>query len=524
MLKHASLAHQRRSKVLLIFLASMLVIGFNVYEANAESTEQRSLADIRSFADILAIALANDGSVKLSDIQVEEAISGVQRIEVALRPQFVVSGDYRLENIANNSMGRQFATIEQEMNGEAIQIRLMNLDDQVRTSSGSFTIVQQLGTNTQLRTALQKADIGEELSVLQHEKAVAQLALKVQSNYHNMRKAYHGVELARLALNSAKRDLEIVEHKQSIGAATMLDILQERNALLEADNRLSSAEAGLNVAVLGILQAIGLDRSYLTNFHEFVEQLMANEKYIPVQWAVDYEAARDYALMNRLEIQMLAIQREMAKIDYQGHLDDRDWKVSLTGRYVADDVVFDGTLDSNRLFRGTVATTSTRWPVDLPGNLGPNGSDTNPWQVGVSVNYSFGPGGNKKHEGNRLRLAIEKADIQYSSAKDGITMEVYANHQQLEQAWRSYKLALQGQEQAEETSKNLESMYKLGSITEKELLAAQLMVAQARNQVEGAALDYAALKSQLASVLGVNSSFLVKTMTSEINWNEIDLR
>ena len=62
------------------------------------------LADIRSLEDILKVAVANNHSVKIAEISIEEALAGGREVEAALRPQLNLAGQYVRENVANNPL------------------------------------------------------------------------------------------------------------------------------------------------------------------------------------------------------------------------------------------------------------------------------------------------------------------------------------------------------------------------------------------------------------------------------------
>lgn len=490
--------------------------------AHGEEREVLNLEGVYTLGDLLAIAILYDSNAKLMEIQVREASIGLESLDAALRPQFIFSGEYAMENVANHPLARQFISIEIEFDGEIYRIELFEPDELVQTTLVSMTLAKQLGPNLALRTAFAKASIGKEISMLQREEALSQLALQVQASYHGVLKALHGRELADSVVENAKSNVEVAQHRESAGTATMLDVLREKNALLEAESHLSAAEMGLRIALLGLLQTIGLDGSYLTEDLFLVEQLQTYDHETPKEWILPFERAVEYALLHRVEMEMAASQLAMTELDYQEHQEKRDWTLSLSGNYVMDDYIFDASLDSNRLLRGTVITSDIRWPdSEVEDLLGSGGGGTDPWKVAVNLSYSFGQGSSKRAEEERLELASQRAAIQYERLRDGIYLEVYTNYQQLKQAWRSYQLALQGQEEALATYGNLEEMHKLGSLTKKDLNEGELYVSQARNHALSMGLDYRAQKGQLAKALGINSATLIEALIGQICWSEI---
>lgn len=488
----------------------LILFFFPYFSLQAQGTPY-SLEDVYSLESLLAIAIANDRSMELSQIQIQEALLVLESIQATLHPQLILRGEHQIENALHSSVARQF-----------MNLNLLEPTERIQTTTGTLTLVAQLGANTQIQTALKKATLGSKLSNLQKEKTLSNLLLQVLSSYHGVVKAYYGMELASLGVGNARLNLEIVEHKEGMGNATMLEVLSEKNALLEAENQLATAEMGLNVAVLGLLQAIGLESSYLKEVGPFVQQILPGDFQRPLQWEIDYDRVVGYALLNRLEVEMALYQISLAQIDIQDQEAARDWTLSLTGRYIYDDYIIDGSLDSNRLFRTTLVRSETHWPnkqiqdlVDLAK------TDEHPWQVGMQFSYTFGDGKRKGAEEALLLLAKERGEIQLGTLQDGISLEVYSNYQKLEQRWRSYQLALVGEEEAQKTYASLKKMYDLGTLTKQDLKRGQLYVANAKFQVLSTTLDYQAQKGELARVLGVSSQELMEALLGAIHYRDL---
>lgn len=532
--------HRYPPPFLLAVVLGLLVLFSSIPAVKA--LDERILKDVYSLAQLLDIAVQHDPSMRLAEIQIEEAQAGLSSIQAALRPRLIIGGDHQVENVINHPTARQFMsigdldqlieTIEEELGIELeieLGIDLLEPHEVVQTSMVSITLAQQLGANAPLRSALAKAAIGEQISILQRQQALSQLALQVQSRYHSMLKAYHNLVLAQQLVANAVQSLEMTEYRQSIGEATSLHVLQEKNALFEAENHLSAAQVGLDVSVLALLQSIGLDRSYLPEVEGFVAGFLLQEGRQLQKWVLDFETAVNAALENRTELIMARNQIQLAELDYREHQETKDWSINLTGRYMVDEYIIDGSLDSNRLLRGTVMTAETKWPSDdiedlMAGVSGTDtGTDTDPWQVGINISYTFGDGRMKKAEEERLLLSTERAQLQYSSAQDGIYLETYTAYQQLEQAWRVYQLALEGQKEAEETYNNLEQMYHMGSVTENTLLEGALYVTQARHQAFSTGLDYRAQKGELARTIGLDAAVLLQALVGSIQWSDLCL-
>lgn len=504
---------------------SFILLLFLVPPLSSKALDQDfSLKDIHSLEQLLEIAKEEDPTIQSMELQLREAEAGLRGLYGALDPQLIISGEHMVENVVHHSIASQFVSIEFEWEDEIYKVELLEPHELIHTTIGSITIAHQLGFNASLRKALERATLGQEMSILQKEEGLSQLALQVKSSFHRVLKAYYNMQLAQEVVEHAKWNLEMVQHRESEKTATMLDVLQEKNALFEAENQRSTAKMGLQIATLGLLQTIGLEPSHHHHVESFVEQFDPYKKREVEEWSLDLDRAIDFALKNRPEIRLAKMQLEMAEIDLEEHIETRDWTINLTGRYMMDDYIFDGSLDSNRLFRGTVATSKIRWPDDtIEDLLGSSNMDTDPWQVGVQINYTFGHESRKESEEEMLLSTSKRGEIQYNTAKDGIYLEVYSLYQQLEQSWRSYQFALKAEREAEETYKKLEEMYNLGSATKKNLLEGSLFLTQAKNHVLSTSLDYRLQKGEFARALGIDSSTLEQALVGNIKWSLLSL-
>ncbi len=527
----------------IFFLIVGLIGGYTngfgaTLDRNSVDLAEIDLDEINSLADVLLIAIQTDKRIQLSDVQIKEIVASLIGLQANLRPQINFNAEYKLENLANNPVGAFYS------------IRGADLDDRISTRSGSVSIVQQLGPNNQLRGALERTKLGLEVSALQKEQSVISLITSVQEYYHGILKSYSAVELAELALDHARRNLEIAKQKEGENVFTPLDVLREQNALMTAENQWQMAKNGLNISILGLLQLVGLDLEYLPVGQDWTQNMVATHSHDgAVYWDISFAQATEYAWENRGELQMLKKQWEIAQVEYQTAANNRDWTATLNGRYLYDDFVFQSSLDSNQRLMGTIYHSNIQYPEvleldedwrdqdwykDLPdeqrdffddlwdelgnvvgGELVSGNQDTpNPWQVSVSVSYRFGDGGVRKADLDRLTLAIEKAQLQYESAREGIYLELYALHQQLVQDWQVYQLHRYQVEEAQETLARMEKMHGYGSLTEKDLMEGRLLVKKATNDLQTAQLTYQTQQTKLAVAMGVGIGELLQGVSS----------
>lgn len=507
------------SLVLMVVALALLSTSGTVLAAEVSASEESiglandaafevELANISSLQDILQVAMVNNPSIQIANWELQEALAGRSEVSVALKPQFTIAGQHKVENVANSTA--------------LSQLELYELDDRFSTTIGSLTYYQQLRPNAQLKGLTKQAEIGSEIAVLRKEQATKDAILAAQSSYYDVLRAYSGLQLARQARQHALVNLKTAEEKLSQGTVTPLDVLKEKNAYLETENAVQGATMGVELATLALLQNMGLGNIETEAALAWAEQLARSKEIRVTPWMVELDAAYAYTLEHRPELAMVRKQREMAETAYTAVKDERDWTIKLAGQYKPeDDVILQSSIDSNLALVGTAIKTRIEEPeIDLS-KLGFSGSGSgsgrpsssvDPWQVELSATYRFGDGGARRAKLEAKEAAVNKAKVQEEMAKDGFYLEINSRLQQLEQAWGAYQLALEGAKAAEETLEQLRLLHELGSVTGKEVREGDLMVAQAQNRVLDTGLTYEASKSKVALAMGIDAMPLVQAV------------
>lgn len=491
-------------KTLLLLLLTTLLFPNSIYAASlsTEYTEQ---------SHIIRQVLQVSPKIQASKYQVIQAEASVEALEAMLRPQLVATADHTRQNALNTAS--MFSMFDP------------NFDpDEIRSSSTvALTFAQQLGASNQLRAGLDKAEIGEALSKLQQEQTISEVLVGTNQAYYGFLRAYQGLELARLAYRHGEEELAITRQKQAAGTATPLDVLRRQNELSEAQNSVAQAETGFRLALLNLAQLLDEQPPLLAEGEAWAEVLLANEQQEVDLWDISLAEALDEGMKNRIELELLAKQRELARIDLKEKQQARDWTVDVQGRYVKDDWILQSSVDTERSFSTTVVRNfpdDNEDDFDLAeqiGRIGASGEssdsadelDSNPWQVTLGVNWQFGDGGASKAEEKRLEAAFLETEAQFKQARDGIYLEIHSLWEQTRQAERSLGLSRQRLEEARETYQQLETLFELGTVTQTQLLEGQLLLQQAINGINEARWDYQQNKLELGVAIGLSSQQLI---------------
>lgn len=465
---------------------------------------ETDLSEITNLADLLTAAIANSRDVRAAEYQLEAARAGLKQVEAGLNPQLQATASYSVANYTESLF-------------EAV-------DGTVRKASGALTWAQQLGPNSALRTGIDKANIAVEQAEIQRQQAVISVITSVQSAYYSVINAQRGVALAEEALANARRKAEITARQVADGMATSVDLLTAENALLEAQNGVSAAKSGLDVALLALLQTMGLSHGNLAEARDWAERLVAAQDFDPNKWDVDLTEAIECAKEHRLDLALVERQVSMAKLDVDAVAKQRDWKVSLNGMTVKNDLVFNSSVDTERLFMATVAKTKSEGTkpshlaeaisqLSAP-QLGDQKRQEDPWQVTAELSYRFGDGGAREAQLEQAQAVYNSVQLQYEKLLDGVCLDVFSARENMLQAWRVYEQSIQVLAQAKAVYQQLEKAHALGSIPEFDLLEGSLLVAQAENRVIAAALSYESSKTRFAASLGVPIDTLISAVGS----------
>ncbi|NLV92475.1 MAG: TolC family protein [Firmicutes bacterium] len=499
----------RKLLPILATLIALLMIG-PIQSVDALGVEGINLDDIQTLADILEVALTTDKGIKAAGYQLEAAQAQLEQAKAGLWPQIQLGAEGKVSNAPELGMAK----------------------DTFRTVSGRVTWAQALKPNNDLQAGLKITELGIEGATIAQQQAVVELVYRVQSAYMALVEAVNGHRLAEASVAIAQRKVEIASEKLAAGVATPLDVLTAQNELLQAQTMLNAANGGVDLAVLGLLQIIGLDHNFLANGRQWAENLVATQDVTPVRWPVEYEEAVNYALTHRYDLLATENQVEMARINVESLAGKRDWKLSLAGTKQAEEVTLMGSIDTDWMAVASVSA-NKQWGEPSPSPMGlmdllipeiinkhgsevikdylPDESRDNqdPWSIGLELSYTLGDGGAKEARIREADAEYQRAKLLYEGLVDSVSIAVFAAQEKVTQTWAAYQLAQSYLEQARGNLERMELLFELGSVTETELLDVDLMVRQAENEVQATGLTYELAKTELAMAIGVAAEKLV---------------
>ncbi len=521
--------------------ACMAVAVLAVCLAAVPATAGEKLHTLETFEDVLVQSLEVSHTVFQGELEKLEAEAALEEVQSLLRPQLNIGGEHTRQKAAMDPM----STLEGA-----------SLDDVIWDAELSVTAAQQLGASPELQGGLDQAELGVAVSELQYRQAVIESMLEVQESYHALLQTDLAVDMALKSWEDALAELDAVKEKRDQRAASELDVMEQQNEVFQREVQLESAKSAFRLAGTRLLQLLDMypsGKEELENWAE-VHRRRADADVMP--WEPTMDELWEHAKNHRPEIRLLDKQVEMAAIEYDTARRDRDWTVTASGTYIWNETALAGSVDSDRMLTGTMARTWEKdreepdevWdlPEEPPDFWVDEGfseddwdefrdifdqpldpifddpmEDTNPWQISLSVNYQFGDGGAASAEESRLQTAVQKADSERASAKDMLFLEVYAAREDMEEAYRSWKLALDHQKEAEETFSRIEDSAKRGLLSTRELQQAELLLIQAENEVLSSTFEYREQKAALAQAAGVDDEQMAESISGG-DWPQWD--
>ncbi len=123
---------------------------------------------------------------------------------------------------------------------------------------------------------------------------LSNLALSIEEAYYNVLRAEQALQLAQSGAERAKKQLEDIQIRFSLGMVAEIDLLQAQLEAEQAEQEINNASRDLELAWQNLNSLIAVEPD--TRF-----KLTSSLSFSPVE--IDFEKSLNYALSHRLEIQ-----------------------------------------------------------------------------------------------------------------------------------------------------------------------------------------------------------------------------
>ncbi len=435
------------AKVLAAAVAALLVTS----SAWAQDTLHLTLEDA------LKVALSENNSVKVADMEVRKTEYAKKGTYASLFPQIDFSGSYQ-RAIKKQKMYMKMGDVEQE-----ITVGVNN------TWSTGFSAAMPL-VNVQLWKALEITGMDVELAVEKARGSRQDLVDQVQQAFYGVLLAKDLYGVYKENYDNAANNYKDVKGKFDTGLASKFELLSSEVAMQNAEPTMYDAQNSIVIAnwKLKALLGIDLDQNIacigsLADFENTVSEVASYE---------------NVSVENNSTIKQLNIQERML---------DKNYQMQLAKYYP--------TLS---------AQLSYNW-IAMSENMKFNEYKWNPTSTGVvALSIPIFSGGQRLNELRKTKVQQEQLALQKEDAIRQLEISVMQVLSSLETSLKQYNAAQKTIEAAQSGYEIAKSRFDVGSGTLLELQDAQLGLLQARLNLNQSVYTYMTLKSTLDKILGVN--------------------
>jgi len=418
-------ARQAGSRAAAFFLLVLLIVGVRA----AYGGER-----IYSLKEAVAAAMTNNHGLLAAGFEVDAAGEDVGIARSALLPHLSV--EERLLRTNNPPSVFSAKLNQQRFAQQDFSIDLLNAPRAINDFQSSIMIEQTLFSR--------KAMVGLDMSKIQREARAEELARKKQETAYRAVGAFLAVQTARQYVSAAERGrADAAEHERisrlryDSGLGLYSDVLRASTALAESDQKMVSAQTGLNLArrTLGLL--IGLP--------------------------------------DLVEVSNDAVELPKRKIEAYAEMASSRSDVKAAQLYL--DNARNGVKMANA---GYLPTLGAGGSYQMNDHRRPLGSEGESWTVQAFLRWELFDGLKREHERAKAKYQVSQAQEQLSALKAAVSFKVYEAYLAVEEAAKNAELSQAALKAAEEGMRLVEVRYRNSLAPLVDLLDAQSNLDRAR--------------------------------------------
>ncbi|MBD5780450.1 TolC family protein [Pelagicoccus sp. NFK12] len=425
--------------------------------APLQAQETPEVPETLSLQTTLEFALENNFAIKQAIESIKEQEGLIVEVKARALPSVSLNGSYRQLDEGLSDPDSFFPAT---------------------TESWSITLSarQALYQGGGIRAALDVQDLLRESSLLSLESTVLDALLEVRTRYY-------AALLARDQIGVEEQNIELLEEtlnnaklRRDAGDVSDFEVLRAEVALANAQPPLIRRRGAFRVAIEQLRQSMGYqnyrrDALNLEKVPDFTDELV----YEPIEY--DLQEGLEQALANRSELKQLEAIAKAREAGLEIANSGLKPSLDLVGSYGKQRSNFSSSFDD-----------------------GPHG-----WTLGLEASWNIWDG--RQTRGQRLQALsqLEQARIQQQSFRLGIEVQVRQAISALQEADQLAQAAVKVVEQAEEAVRMANSRFETGSISQLEVLEAQVALTEARTNALAANYQHLVAVAQYRRALGNES-------------------
>lgn len=458
------------------FLISLLGLVSVAFGPQVISARPDSLSVVKklSLEQALQIALSENASVKVADLEVQRTGYARKGSYAALFPQVDGSGSYQ-RTIKKQVMYMDFDMSKMMGGGAETQEAAT-----ARSSSDGFEVgrwntwsagvsASMPLVNAQLWKSLKISDKDVELAVEKARGSRLETVTQVKKAYYTVLLAKEAFEVYKSVYENAVENLELTQKKYNAQRASELDLTRAKTAVANAVPNVYDAENSVELSLwqLKAVMGVALDENIDTEgaLSDYADKMLTES--VP-DTGLEYNST-----LRQLDIQARQL-ADAVRVQQYANLPSLALAFSYSLNAMANDFNF----------------SEYRWsPYSF---------------VGLSLNIPIFAGGKRYNAIKAARLQAEELDIQRVNTERQLQIAIRQYVGTMDTAIKSYASAGSAVETAAKAYKIAKQSYDVGRSTLTDLGDAQLALTQSQLGVAQAVYNYLNAKSDLEGTIGAD--------------------
>ena len=474
----------RLPRILLIAGSALMSIG-----AFAQETDTTQTATVITLDDALKIALSENASVRVADMEIERTGYAKKGTYASLFPQIDLSGSFQRTikkqvmymdmdmssfmgggDEAGEGDGTSDGTGSETGSGEGAPSLGGGGIEVGRWNSYSAGVTAAMPIiNAQLWKSIKLSGMDVELAVEKARSSRLDMVTQVKQ-------AYYGVLLAKEALNvykdvydNAVRNFEQTRLRYNAQKASELDFTRAKSTVASAIPNVYNAESSVILALWQLKAVMGVDLDQNIDVAGTIGDYASEMTY-------DQALGEDISLEYNTTMRQLAIQAEQLAMNIK-----------------IQKFAYIPTLSANFAFLETAMTNDFKFS---------NYRWTPYSYVGLSLNIPIFSGGKRLNAVRQAKVQASQLGVQMDDTERQLKIGIRQYLNTMETQMKSFSAAEEAVNTAAKAYGIAEKSYNVGRSTITELNDAQLALTQARLGVSQTVYDFVVAKSNLEKIMG----------------------
>ena len=433
-------------KFLTVIAAALLLIPFC---ADAQS-------QVITLEQALEIALSENVSVKVADLEIKRSEYAKKGAYAALYPQIDLTGSYQ------RTIKKQ--VMYMTMNGQSMGIEVGKSNTINAGASAAMPVV-----NAQLWGSLKLSALDVELAVEKARSSRLEMVTQVKNAYYAVLMAKEAFDVYKEVYENAVLNLEETQKKFDAQKTSEFELVRAKTSVANAVPNVYNAESSVILALWQLKAVLGVDLDMDLDVAGKLEDHSQQMFY-------DIHQHDSVSLDNNTTMKQLAIQMEQLaqniKLQKFANIPSLALAFNFSYMSMADDVSF-------KEFPWTPYST-----------------------VGLSLNIPIFAGGKRYQAIRQAKNQHQQVQLQVANTERQLKIAIRQSLNSMEMNMKSYYAAQTAEESAQKAYDIAAASYKLGRGTLLDLNDAQLALTQSQLAKSQAVYNFLSAKAQLEQTLG----------------------